>query len=741
MVAGKKFIGIFIIGVCSLFAKVFSKYVEGHLKTLDNWAFVARFCFISGKGRYEYEIEFERRMGEPQLLLYYDDESQWPAVYKTDTTCQQKLSVLSEINNQIVTLSASSPHNLQSGCKLYSKNNNPKAPSDTSTEKPVQPPFDSTYFDQFIKTTTEPVTSPDPVNSTYDFGTEFFNNTDYNMTDTFNSSEFVKIPYSRDMTYENDLENGTEFINDVEELFTSTSRDDVNDNIRLPRDIGNRGTKKEKGTVMVICNNVGGFTSSRERWWYIAISNCRSTKGLDVRYRFRMTNGVFGDFWHEHFSADEMYIPPILLALSLIYSFLLIAVFICSIELKTLHLFHCTYRLFAFSVVLYLMGILLQGVAYAKYGLTGLGPNTTLGALFMGASEISFLTLVLLMAKGYTITRARLSSASTIKLTVFVNLYIVTYISLFIFQSQAFDPGEVLNLYESPAGFGLAGLRGIAWAAFIISIVKTIKKYPEKGSFYFPFAFFGTLWLLGGPSATFLGIAVLDPWVRESVMCAVSGALSVAGHSTFLYLTWPSRANKSFPYHVRANHVGIASNDDDGADYPRHMYEPALPDQNLIIPLSRRTEELIHGVYGQYLIERQINTIGSNYDRSQSAQDDDNASENSPDKYGPTNNTLYSANDVNGERQSRDAEQVDSGHPSLETSVSPNETTASSAQNTPRNTRKISTDTNDGVLKYNPFVVNGVKRAPNKVILEPIENSVKEMGMVPKHLFAAKKTK
>lgn len=173
-----------------------------------------------------------------------------------------------------------------------------------------------------------------------------------------------------------------------------------------------------------------------------------------------------------------------------------------------------------------------------QYGLTGLGPNTTLGALFMGASEISFLTLVLLMAKGYTITRARLSSSSTIKLTVFVNLYIVTYISLFIYQSQvsncvkflhmknsetvfmlndqAFDPGEVLNLYESPAGFGLAGLRCIAWGAFMISVIRTVRKYPEKGSFYFPFGIFGTLWLLGGPAATFSGIALLDPWVRES---------------------------------------------------------------------------------------------------------------------------------------------------------------------------------------------------------------------------------
>lgn len=173
------------------------------------------------------------------------------------------------------------------------------------------------------------------------------------------------------------------------------------------------------------------------------------------------------------------------------------------------------------------------------------------------------------------------------------------------------------------------------------------------------------------------------------------------------------------------------------------MYEPNLPDQNLIIPLSRRTEELIQGVYGQYLIERQINNIGSNHDGSRSGhmQDDDNTSENSPAKYGPTNNTRYLANDANGERQSKDTEQVDSGHPSLETSVSPNETTASSTQNTPDNTRKISTDSNDGVLKYNPFIVNGVKRAPNKVILEPIEHSAKQMGLVPKHLFAAKTTK
>lgn len=144
------------------------------------------------------------------------------------------------------------------------------------------------------------------------------------------------------------------------------------------------------------------------------------------------------------------------------------------------------------------------------------------------------------------------------------------------------------SLYESPAGLCLAGIRAISWTVFICSVGVTIKKNPEKRSFYFPFGLFGTFWILGGPCITLIGVNVLDAWVRESVMCGSLGGIAFLGHLVFLWLTWPSRANKSFPYHVRTNHVGVMlSSEDDGLDYPRHTYEPTLPDQNTIIPLSR----------------------------------------------------------------------------------------------------------------------------------------------------------
>lgn len=82
--------------------KISGKYLEGELQTgevslrkslelfetfcapvLQNWAFLGRFCFLSEDGEFEYRIEFSEEMGVPNLLLYYDSDDQWPAIYKT----------------------------------------------------------------------------------------------------------------------------------------------------------------------------------------------------------------------------------------------------------------------------------------------------------------------------------------------------------------------------------------------------------------------------------------------------------------------------------------------------------------------------------------------------------------------------------------------------------------------------------------------------------------------------------
>jgi len=57
------------------------------------------------------------------------------------------------------------------------------------------------------------------------------------------------------------------------------------------------------------------------------------------------------------------------------------------------------------------------------------------GRIFEAISEFLLVLLVLLLAKGFTVTRGRLRLPSAVKLTVFLCLYFLIYTFLFFFQA------------------------------------------------------------------------------------------------------------------------------------------------------------------------------------------------------------------------------------------------------------------------------------------------------------------
>ncbi|XP_052121188.1 transmembrane protein 145-like [Frankliniella occidentalis] len=249
----------------------------------QNWAFVARFCFLSDDGTFQYRIEYDKEYATQNLLLYYDSNRQWPAVYKTNKTCEQKEGVLSVSQNQIVNLTEL---RADSGCVL-------------STVPPLSP--------------------------------------------SCNES-------------------------------STAAGCGASGAARGPP--GRRGRKQAPAVVrrhILTCHNVRKFRSARERWWFLAVSNCNATKGLNLHYRFLMTNGPPGDYWHEHFSADEFYIMPTLMFFAICYLLMIIAIVMCTIELRSRQLLHATYKIFVFSVSLQSFGILFQSIAYIRYALDGVG--------------------------------------------------------------------------------------------------------------------------------------------------------------------------------------------------------------------------------------------------------------------------------------------------------------------------------------------------------------------------------
>ena len=85
--------------------KTEGKIVRGHLISGENWKFLARFCFLSMHGKFEYDIIYDADYGMQNIDLYYDTKYQWARVYgKTAdlTTCSEKESVLKVRNEKFI---------------------------------------------------------------------------------------------------------------------------------------------------------------------------------------------------------------------------------------------------------------------------------------------------------------------------------------------------------------------------------------------------------------------------------------------------------------------------------------------------------------------------------------------------------------------------------------------------------------------------------------------------------------
>lgn len=248
--------------------------------------------------------------------------------------------MLSARDNQIIRLSVRSQYQWISGCELVQKSehdknkNNNEDDDNDKTKSYTEQPFSffgndqitipgPSYFDQFLKTTasTSEVDEGDSDENSTEVKSEveLLNSNSHlgslNETVIFNATNIT--PFKHDVVYENKLENSSSYKNDVEELFVTVPTDTSEIIKRLeptkarvrryekqPAPTFPKRTNKDK--LIVRCHKRGKFLSSRQRWWYIAMANCGSEKGLDITYRFKMTNGPPGSFFYEHFSADEM---------------------------------------------------------------------------------------------------------------------------------------------------------------------------------------------------------------------------------------------------------------------------------------------------------------------------------------------------------------------------------------------------------------------------------------------------
>ncbi|CAB4062890.1 unnamed protein product [Lepeophtheirus salmonis] len=389
-------------GILFQVANVGSKIIEGHLWTGINWSFLARFCFLSLHGKFEYEIQYDMSYAVQNIDLYYDTNYQWNRVYgntKDLDTCREKESVLQVEDNQFINLTTKM---VVSGCHQVTNSN--------------------------------------------------------------------------------------------------------------------------KSSVSMHCKGTRNFKTVRERWWFVAISNCNSTKGLRLSYRFLMTNGEKDDLLHHHFSADEFYLLPVLVV-SLIQNIIVGFFAIWStVILKARQLLHTSFKMYIISMLFHTFGVFFLVVHYTSFGVNGKGvPKIKfMGQIFESTGKTIFLILLILLAKGYTVTRARLRQGSTLKLILFEILLRSWSSSLYLRISC-----RLWNSLSSNCGVD---------NVYVLNLFH-IEALSRKGIVLL------SLFLVGERK----GCRVVS----------VEHFVVLIGQIFFLLITRPSINNRNFPYHVRTSQIGI----------------------------------------------------------------------------------------------------------------------------------------------------------------------------------------
>ncbi|XP_066528431.1 transmembrane protein 145 isoform X2 [Hoplias malabaricus] len=320
---------------------VFGKYVRGIVNTKEDWVFLTRFCFLTDFGRLDFKFRYPKSRCCQNILLYFDESSQWPAVYKRpEKDCYQKEAVLRPENNQVINLTT---RYTWSGCVVEGEGD--------------------------------------------------------------------------------------------EEVLSC---------------IGGRS-----------------FRSVRERWWYIALSKCGGG-GLQLEYEMKLTNGQ--SFWTQHFSADEFGILETDITFLVIFATVFTISCYFAYNLKGRQLLHTTYKMFMTATGVEVLSLLFFCTYWGLYARDGVGNGSLkiLGKLLFSVSFLVFLLMLILLGKGFTVTRARISHSGSVKLSIYMTVYTITYIILFIYEAEAITRPSAANknfpyhvrtsqigiLLSSPKGMG-----------------------------------------------------------------------------------------------------------------------------------------------------------------------------------------------------------------------------------------------------------------------------------------------
>jgi hypothetical protein len=328
------------------------------------------------------------------------------------------------------------------------------------------------------------------------------------------------------------------------------------------------------------------FQSTRVRWFFVSIASCDPgcsnpkldvdysdgtvalagadtesavrqycSSQMDVTYELSFTNSK--DSRSKHFSANEMGSLETYVTVFCLQVGLLCMAGLISWALLKQGKFHHTVRLLDASVIIQWFSIMSFLAYWAEYGHSGRGwlagftpSSMVFGYFFQAVADTLLMLQCLLICKGWTIVRTKISANGRVKLAIFTTLYAWIWIIAVGWNLYIVKHLDVVFFYDCLPGRLLIAMRFIAAAWLYRCTRATLLHYASKKRFLKRFTYVYMTWLVGTPVAAMIANRYIDEWVRQKAVLLVELGFMFCAQTAMVLMYNPSQSyNRNFPFH------------------------------------------------------------------------------------------------------------------------------------------------------------------------------------------------
>ncbi|ETN61988.1 hypothetical protein AND_006332 [Anopheles darlingi] len=301
------------------------------------------------------------------------------------------------------------------------------------------------------------------------------------------------------------------------------------------------------------------------RFWYVSIVSCYQnvttcqwhyydyrkyhTEPPEIDFDITLVNGnpnrqtlSFFNPLLFHFSFDRQNTLEMYLIFFVVY-LLMVPLQIYAVRLQK----HPVTRLFTVSLLLEFVSVCLLLTHTIRYAMNGVGNEklAVMGDIFDIFSRTSFMLILLLLAKGWAVTRLQISVSSWILLMVIWIPYCAIHVLLYIWNRTEVDIISDIDEYQTWPGWLVLACRTTMMLWFLWEL-RTTMKYEhssQKLDFLLHFGASSLVWFIYLPIVAIVAVNVSPLW-RYKLLLGITNSADCLAYCVMMGLLWPNRAGQ-----------------------------------------------------------------------------------------------------------------------------------------------------------------------------------------------------